>query len=66
GKEDESGTSKQPSNQNSSSSSPSSNSGKSLPNNGPGNVIAIFAGSTLAAAGLHYIISLRRFNKYGN
>ena len=31
-----------------------------LPNNGPGDVAAIFAGTSLAAAGLHYIISLRR------
>lgn len=38
----------------------------SLPNNGPGNVAAVFAASALAAAGLHYIISLRRFNKTGN
>lgn len=37
-----------------------------LPNSGPGNVAAIFAGSALAAAGLHYIISLRRFNKNGS
>jgi cytoskeletal protein RodZ len=36
-----------------------------LPNNGPGNVIALFAGATLATAGLHYIISVRRFNKSG-
>lgn len=42
------------------------NNGKPLTNTGPGNVAAIFAGSTLAAAGLHYIISLRRFNKYGD
>ena len=31
-----------------------------LPNNGPGNVVAIFITTSLAAAGLHYIISLRR------
>jgi hypothetical protein len=39
--------------------------GKAITNTGPGNVAAIFAGSTLAAAGLHYIISLRRFNQRG-
>lgn len=31
-----------------------------IANTGPGNVVALFAGSTLAAAGLHYIISVRR------
>lgn len=36
--------------------------GKTLPNNGPGDVIALFAGSSLVAAGLHYIIRLRRAN----
>jgi hypothetical protein len=35
----------------------------SLPNSGPGNVALIFAASAAAAAGLHYIISLRRTNK---
>jgi ABC-type Fe3+-siderophore transport system permease subunit len=60
-----------PSPQNSPSSGSSSNSGSSsqngkvITNTGPGNVAAIFAGTTLAAAGLHYIISLRRFNKNG-
>ena len=49
-------------NQNSSSTSNSSGS-KALANTGPGNVAAIFVGSAIAAAGLHYIISLRRFNK---
>jgi uncharacterized protein HemX len=34
-----------------------------LPNGGAGNVVAIFAGSTLAAAGLHYVINARRSNK---
>jgi ABC-type antimicrobial peptide transport system permease subunit len=38
------------------------NTNSGLPNSGPGNVIAIFAASTLATAGLHYIISLRRFS----
>lgn len=42
------------------------NQNKTITNTGPGNVVAVFAGSTLAAAGLHYIISLRRFNKYGD
>lgn len=31
-----------------------------LPNNGPGDVVALFVGVTLAAAGLHYIYQLRR------
>lgn len=43
-----------------------SNQNKTITNTGPGNVAAVFAASTLAAAGLHYIISLRRFNKYGD
>lgn len=48
------------------SNNPSNNqNGNPLPNSGPGNVAAVFAASTLAAAGLHYIISLRRFNKIG-
>lgn len=38
-----------------------SNNQASLPNNGPGDVAAIFVGASLAAAGLHYIVSLRRF-----
>jgi cytoskeletal protein RodZ len=41
---------------------PSSTAG-TLPNNGPGDVAAIFAGTSLAAAGLHYIISVRRFSR---
>lgn len=43
----------------------SSGTSTKLPNNGPGDTAAIFAGASLAAAGLHYIISLRRFNKTG-
>lgn len=46
---------------------PSDNSGSSatggnqnLPNNGPGDVAAIFVGVSLAAAGLHFIYSLRK------
>jgi len=35
----------------------------SLPNSGPGQVVSLFAGATLAAAGLHYIVSLRRSSK---
>jgi len=31
-----------------------------LPNGGPGDIAAIFAGSSFAAAALHYIVSLRR------
>jgi hypothetical protein len=34
-----------------------------IANTGPGNVVAIFAGVSLAAAGLHYIITVRRFSK---
>ena len=41
----------------------SSSSQTKLPNNGPGDVIGIFIGASLAAAGLHYIVSLRRFVK---
>jgi cytoskeletal protein RodZ len=64
-----SGTSSSGGTSSGSSSSASSNSGTSaspnetLPNNGPGDVAALFAGATLAAAGLHYIISLSRANK---
>ena len=31
-----------------------------LPNNGPGNVAAVFIGTSLVAGSLHYIISLRK------
>jgi hypothetical protein len=34
----------------------------SLPNNGPGDVIALFVGTSLVATGLHYIVALRRNN----
>ncbi len=34
-----------------------------ITNTGPGNVAGLFVGASLAAAGLHYIISLRRLNK---
>ncbi|HET6864153.1 MAG TPA: hypothetical protein VFH37_03080 [Candidatus Saccharimonadales bacterium] len=34
-----------------------------LTNTGPGNVVAIFVGSSLIAGGLHYLISVRRFAK---
>lgn len=34
----------------------------SLPNNGPGNVAAVFAISAGAAAGLHYLVRSRRFS----
>jgi hypothetical protein len=34
-----------------------------ITNTGPGDVVAIFAGAALAAAGLHYIISVRRFSR---
>lgn len=36
-----------------------------LPNSGPGDVAEIFAAVSLAAGGLHYIASLRRFNRTG-
>ena len=39
-----------------------SNSSK-ISNTGPGNVVAIFAGASLAAAGLHYLVSVRRSAK---
>jgi cytoskeletal protein RodZ len=55
-------------NNNNSSSQPTSsspnavhpNNSSNLPNNGPGDVARIFIGASLAAAGLHYIVSLRR------
>lgn len=31
-----------------------------IPDSGPGDVMALFVGTTLAAAGLHYIVSVRR------
>jgi cytoskeletal protein RodZ len=46
-----------------SSSAPTNSNNNNLPNGGAGNVIAIFAGASLAAAGLHYIISLRHFSR---
>lgn len=33
-----------------------------LPNNGPGNIAAIFIGTALAVSALHYLYSLRRQN----
>ena len=53
------------SNKNSSGGNASTSQTGALPNSGPGNVAGIFAGASLAAGGLHYIISLRRFNKTG-
>lgn len=41
----------------------SNNTNTQITNTGPGDVAAIFVGTTLAAAGLHYIINLRRFSK---
>jgi hypothetical protein len=38
----------------------SSNSSTQLTNTGPGNVVAVFAVSSLAAAGLHFVINLRK------
>lgn len=42
------------------STAPSSKGGQKLPNNGPGNVIGIFAAASFAAGALHYIIKLRK------
>ena len=42
-----------------SSTTTTTNGGK-ITNTGPGNVLAVFVGSSLAAAGLHFIISVRR------
>jgi hypothetical protein len=42
------------------SSSPPSPSPGSLPNNGPGEVIALFIVSSVAAAGLHYVVTTKR------
>lgn len=53
--------SQQPSTNNPSASGTTNTQANGLPNSGPGNVAAIFAASTLAAAGIHYIASLRRF-----
>jgi len=41
----------------------SSSANQQITNTGPGDVAAIFAGVTFAAAGLHYIVSIRRFNR---
>lgn len=44
-------------------SKPSTNSvatGGQIPNTGPGNIIAIFAVSSFAAASLHYVVTLRK------
>lgn len=65
GGSNKSGANKQPSGssnpaQGGNTTSTSNKNGKNLANTGPGNVVAIFAGSTLAAAGLHYIISVRK------
>jgi cytoskeletal protein RodZ len=40
--------------------SASNNQTGSLPQNGPGNVVALFVGTALTAAGLHYLVNLRR------
>ncbi len=45
---------------NSSSNSSTSSANKQLANSGPGDVVAIFAVASFAAASLHYIISLRK------
>lgn len=51
-----------PDNSSSSSGSSKSSSGQ-ITNTGPGDVAAIFIGASLAAGGLHYLISVRRFAK---
>jgi hypothetical protein len=56
----QSGNNQPSNNTGNSGSSNSSTQNQPITNTGPGNVAAIFAGSTLAAAGLHYIISLRK------
>jgi cytoskeletal protein RodZ len=43
--------------------SPSSSNNQKISNTGPGNVVAIFVGTSLVAAGLHFMISVRRFNR---
>jgi len=40
--------------------SPPTASNQTLPQNGPGNVVALFVGTSLVVAGLHYLINLRR------
>jgi cytoskeletal protein RodZ len=47
----------------SSSSSGTTSQNSNIPNSGPGQTAAIFAGASLAAGGIHYIISTRRTNK---
>jgi cytoskeletal protein RodZ len=60
GAQPSSSSSSAPATNNPASSAPSNT---QITNTGPGDVAAIFAGVTLAAAGLHYIISLRRFSR---
>jgi cytoskeletal protein RodZ len=50
-------------NNSSSPSATSSTTNQQITNTGPGDVAAIFVGATLAAAGLHYILSVRKFNQ---
>lgn len=58
-----SGTPQTASPNNPSASSTPSTTDQQITNTGPGDIAAIFAGTTLAAAGLHYILSVRRFNR---
>ena len=58
-----SGTPQTASPNNSSSASTPSATNQQITNTGPGDVAAIFVGTTLAAAGLHYILSVRRFSR---
>lgn len=46
--------------QNSNTQSPSNSSTSQVPNTGPGNVIALFAGTAIVVGGLHFIWSVRR------
>jgi hypothetical protein len=39
-----------------------SNGSQSLPDNGPGDVAALFVGTSAVAAGLHYFVRTRRFS----
>jgi cytoskeletal protein RodZ len=44
-------------------SNPPTGSNTQITNTGPGDVAAIFVGTTLAAAGLHYILNVRKFSR---
>ncbi len=64
GTSNQKGQNSQTANNSSSSSNPSASSqNTNLPNSGPGQTMAIFAGASLSAAGIHYIITERRTTK---